>query len=67
MRAKEYFFNWLILVYGAYLFFNKGLAYSFLSEATLFLGVLLMIRERDQLQFVWNPSTKLMALLVAIN
>lgn len=67
MRAKDYFFNWLILVYGAYLFFNKGLAYSFLSEATLFLGVLLMIRERDRLQFVWNPATKLMALLAAIN
>ena len=29
MRAKDYFFNWLILVYGAYLFFSKGLAYSF--------------------------------------
>ncbi|MBM3456879.1 MAG: hypothetical protein FJX80_17420, partial [Bacteroidetes bacterium] len=67
MRAKDYFFNWLILVYGAYLFFNKGLAYSFLSEATLFVGILLMIRERNQLQLVWNPATKLLAALVGIN
>ena len=67
MRAKDYFFNWLILVYAAYLFFNKGLAYSFLSEATLFVGVLLMIRERNQLQLVWNPATKLLAALVGIN
>jgi O-antigen ligase len=67
MRAKDYFFNWLILVYGAYLFFSKGLAYSFLTEATLVVGVLLMIRERNQLTFVWNSATKLLAVLLGIN
>lgn len=67
MRAKDYFFNWLILVYGAYLYFNKGLAYSFLTEATLLVGVLLMIRERNQLSFVWNKATQCMAVLLGLN
>ena len=67
MKAKDYFFNWLILVYGAYLFFNKGLAYSFLTEATLLMGVLLMIRERNTLAFTWNRTTQLMALLLGLN
>jgi hypothetical protein len=67
MKARDYFFNWVILVYALYLYFNKGVAYGYFAEATLLLGVLFAIRERNQVPIVWTPATKLIVLLLALN
>lgn len=67
MSAKDYFGNWIVLVYALYLFFNKGMSYSFLAEGTLLIGVLLTIRERNKIQIVWDIRLKLLALLLLLN
>ena len=67
MSAKDYFGNWIMLVYALYLFFNKGMSYSFLAEGTLLIGVLLAIRERNKIQIVWDIRLKLLALLLLLN
>ena len=67
MSAKDYFGNWIVLVYALYLFFNKGMSYSFLAEGTLLIGVLLAIRERNKIQIVWDIRLKLLALLLLLN
>ena len=67
MKWKDYFLNWVVLVYAAYLYFNKGMAYSFMAECTLAFGVLLAIRERAQVAISWNPVSKIIAVLLAVN
>jgi len=67
MSAKDYFGNWIVLVYALYLFFNKGMSYSFLAEGSLLIGVLLAIRERNKIQIVWDIRLKLLALLLLLN
>lgn len=67
MRGKDYFFNWVVLVYALYLFFNKGMSYSFLAEGTLLVGVLWTIRERDNVAIPWNKIMKVIAVLLGLN
>lgn len=67
MRGKDYFFNWVVLVYALYLFFNKGMSYSFLAEGTLLVGALWTIRVRDQVAIPWNAVTKIVAVLLGLN
>lgn len=67
MKGKDYFFNWVVLIYALYLFFNKGMSYSFLAEATLFIGVLWVIRTRDQVAIPWNTLTKLIVVLLGLD
>lgn len=67
MRARDYFGNWLVLVYALYLFFDKGMSYSFLAEGTLLMGVLLVLRERSQIELVWDNRLKVLAFLLGFN
>lgn len=67
MKGKDYFMNWVVWVYAAYLFFNKGVAYSFMAEFTLGVGVLLAIRERTSLTVSWNRVTQILAVLLLLN
>jgi len=67
MKAKDYFFGWLIVVYALYLFFNKGISYGYFSEATLLMGLLLLWRERRSIELLWDRRVKLLALLVGLN
>ena len=67
MRGKDYFFNWVVLVYALYLFFNKGMSYSFFAEATLLVGILWTIRIRNQVSIPWITVTKIIALLLGLN
>ena len=67
MRGKDYFFNWVVLVYALYLFFNKGMSYSFFAEATLLVGILWTIRIRNQVSIPWITVTKIIAFLLGLN
>lgn len=67
MRGKDYFFNWVVLVYALYLYFNKGMSYSFLAEATLLVGLLWTIRTRNQVSIPWVTVTKIIAFLLGLN
>jgi hypothetical protein len=67
MRLKDYFFRWVVAVYALYLFFNKGISYSFLSEITWLFGIVLVIRERNRFEIVWDKRVKILSLLVVLN
>jgi O-antigen ligase len=67
MRLKDYFFRWVVAVYALYLFFNKGISYTFLSEVTLLTGIFLVIRERKTFEIVWDKRVKILSLLVVLN
>lgn len=67
MRLKDYYFRWVIAVYALYLFFNKGISYTFLSEVTLLAGIFLVIRERKTFEIVWDKRVKILSLLVVLN
>ncbi|MEO8172763.1 MAG: hypothetical protein ABI581_06755, partial [Sediminibacterium sp.] len=59
--VKRLYFHLFILVYALYAFFNKGIAYSYLTEVTVVIGVLLILWNIRAYEFAWN---KQMALLV---
>jgi len=67
MKAKDYFFKWLVVVYALYLFFNKGISYGYFSEATLLIGLLLIWRERKTIEISWDRRTKWLAVLIGFN
>jgi len=67
LTIYKHFFNWLIVVYGLYLFFNKGISYGYFSEVTLLMGLLLIWRERKSIEILWDKRVKLLALLVGLN
>ncbi len=43
-----------LFVYALYLYLNKGIAYSFLAESVLVVGLLLILLSLKQLQLIWN-------------
>jgi hypothetical protein len=66
MRLRDYYFKWVVAVYALYLFFNKGISYSFLSEITWLFGIVLVIRERNRFEMVWDRRVKILALLLIL-
>jgi hypothetical protein len=54
------------LVYALYAFLNKGIAYAFLAELLLGLGLVLMIVEFKQFVFIWNKPVKKMLLFILV-
>ena len=66
MRLRDYYFKWVVAVYALYLFFNKGISYSFLSEITWLFGIVLVIRERNRFEIVWDRRVKSLALLLIL-
>ena len=66
MRLRDYYFKWVVAVYALYLFFNKGISYSFLSEITWLFGIVLVIRERNRFEMVWDRRVKSLALLLIL-
>jgi len=54
------FMYYYLLVFGLYLYFNKGIAYSFLAESVLGLGLVLVLIQLKDFIFLANRSTKLL-------
>lgn len=61
---KNLYLNWLAIVYALYCFFNKGIAYTYLVELTWLLGLLILLKEIRNYQFVWRKETLLMSLFL---
>ena len=55
-----------LLVFALYLYFNKGIAYSFLAESVLGLGVVLVLVHLRDFIFLANRSTKLLLLFFLV-
>jgi O-antigen ligase len=55
-----------VIVYALYAYFNKGIAYSFLVEGLLVLGLLLVVWERRSYVFIWNRKVMLLVFFVLL-
>ena len=50
-----------------YVFFNKGVAYTYLVEALWLFGILLLFVQRKNVELIWNKTTKLILFFIAIS
>lgn len=57
---KKLYINLYVLVYALYAFFNKGIAYSFLVEVLLVLGLLIVLKDIRNFEIVWNRPVKIL-------
>ncbi|MES2330182.1 MAG: O-antigen ligase family protein [Bacteroidota bacterium] len=51
---KRLYLNFYLVVLALYVYFDKGIAYSFLSEVLLVAGVVLLILNYRSLEIPWN-------------
>lgn len=65
-KIKVYYVNFFSIVYALYAYFNKGIAYSYLAEITLVLGLLLLIRSLKSFEFAWDRRMLLLSIFLAI-
>jgi hypothetical protein len=64
--AKRIYLNLYFFIMACYIFFNKGVAYSFMAEALWLLGLGLIFLSRRSYEFVWDLRTKLLALFLLV-
>ena len=50
-----------------YVFLNKGVAYIYLVEALWLFGILLLLMDRKKVELIWNKTTKLILIFIAIS
>lgn len=63
---RKLYLDAYVLVYALYAFFNKGIAYSYLAEILLVIGVLILLKDIRKLEIVWDRSMKLLVLFLAV-
>lgn len=63
---KYIYLQWVVAVYAIYLYFNKGIAYTYLVEITWILGLLLILKNIRAYVFVWRKESILIMLFLAI-
>lgn len=64
--AKRIYLNLYFFVMACYVFFNKGVAYSFMAEALWLLGIGLIFLSRRSYEFVWDLRTKLLSFFLFV-
>ena len=65
-NAKKIYLDAYLVILALYIYFNKGIAYSFLSEALLLVGLVFVIREFKQLAIPKNKKSGLLIFFFAI-
>lgn len=60
------YLNVFVLIYALYAYFNKGVAYTFLAEITLVVGVLLILIKLKHYVLIWNKPIKMIAFFIAV-
>ena len=60
------YLNVFVLVYALYAYFNKGVAYAFLAEITLVIGVLLILVNLKRYILIWNKPIKLVVFFIVV-
>ncbi len=53
-KLKLFYINFFTVVYALYAYFDKGIAYSYLAEITLVIGLLLLFKSFRDFQFAWD-------------
>jgi hypothetical protein len=64
--AKRIYLNLYFFIMACYVFFNKGVAYSFMAEALWLLGLGLIFLSRRSYEFVWDLRAKLLTLFLLV-
>ena len=64
---KRIYFDFFVLVYMLYALFNKGIAYSYMSEVTLLAGLLLILMDLRSYEFPWDRRMILLTLFVTLS
>ena len=64
--VKKLYLQAYFFVMALYVFFNKGIAYSFLAEALWAGGFIVLFLTRKTYAFGWDKRTKILAFLLAI-
>ncbi len=67
MKSSSIYRSFFIFVYACYLYFNKGVAYTFLSEITWLIGILLLVRNANKLTIAWGKVLSIYLLLFVVN
>ena len=65
--VKNLYLRAYLLVMTLYIFLNKGVAYTYLVEALWLFGILLLLMHRKKVELIWNKTTKLILLFIAIS
>jgi len=66
LAAKKIYLNLYFFVMACYVFFNKGVAYSYMVEVIWLLGFILIFLSRRSYEFVWDVRTKLLAIFLLV-
>jgi hypothetical protein len=56
-----------LFAYGSYLYLNKAIAYTYLSELVWLLGILLFIKYFKQLNIAWGKVLGILSFLLLVN
>ena len=67
LAAKRIYLNLYFFVMACYVFFNKGVAYSYMVEALWLLGLMLIFLSRRSYEFIWDLRAKLLAFFLVIS
>lgn len=63
---KRLYFDAYLVIYALYAYFNKGIAYSYLSEALLILGLLLILSQLRSYAFAWDRRMAILLLFLVL-
>ena len=66
LAAKNFYLNLYFFVMACYVFFNKGVAYSYMVEVIWLLGFILIFLSRRSYEFVWDVRAKLLAFFLLV-
>ena len=65
--AKRLYLNFYFFVMALYVFFNKGIAYSFLAEILWATGFILLFLSRRSYHFVWDKRSMLLLFFIIVS
>jgi hypothetical protein len=63
---KTLYLRAYFLIMALYVFFNKGIAYSYLVEALWLGGIILLILNRHKYIFIWDKRSKILFFFMLI-
>jgi hypothetical protein len=67
LAAKKFYLNFYFFVMACYVFFNKGVAYSYMVELLWLLGLILIFLSRRSYEFIWDLRAKLLTFFLLVS
>ncbi len=64
---RKLYLDFYLLVYALYAYFNKGIAYSYLAEILLVIGMVWFIKDLRKVELLWNRSMQLLVAFLVVS